>query len=79
MTTLWAVLAALPFGWAIGLVGARIVMQGDPQQLPAVTIPVAILAGIVLALVPLVSARARLVILLSGAALGFVVDSLLPR
>jgi hypothetical protein len=78
MTVLWAVLAALPFGWGTGLLAARIVMRGDPAQLPAVTIPIAIFAGIVFALVPLGSARTRLGVLLGGAALGFVLDSLLP-
>jgi hypothetical protein len=78
MTVLWAVLAALPFGWGTGLLAARIVMRGDPAQLPAVTIPIAIFAGIVFALAPFVSARTRLVVLLGGAALSFALDSLLP-
>lgn len=77
MNTFWAILAALPFGWGIGLVAARMLVPGDVGQLPAVTIPVAIVSGLIFAILPLISARTRLNVLLIGAVLGFTVDTLL--
>ena len=79
MTALWAVLAALPFGWGFGLFAARIIMPGDIGQLPALTIPICIVSGLIFAILPIVNARIRLNILLIGAALGFALDPLLPR
>ena len=68
---MWAALAALPFGWGVGLIVAHLIMPGDIGQLPAVTIPIAIAGGLIFALLPLVNARTRLKVLLIGAALGF--------
>lgn len=79
MMTLYAAFAALPFGWAAGLLAARVLMPGDVGQMPALTIPIMIVAGFIFSLVPLVSARTRLNTLLIGAALGFVLDALMPR
>ena len=78
MITFYAALAALPFGWGVGLLVARVLMRGDIGQMPALTIPITIVAGLIFALVPLVSARTRLNTLLVGAVLGFVLDALMP-
>lgn len=73
MYTLWAALAALPFGWGVGLLVACLLMPGDVGQMPAVTIPIAIAGGLIFALLPLVNARTRLRVLLIGAALSFAI------
>jgi uncharacterized membrane protein len=79
VTILWAALAALPFGWGIGLLAARILMGGDVGQMPALTIPIAMVGGVIFAVLPLAPARTRLNVLLVGAAFGFVLDALMAR
>ena len=53
--------------------------SGDVGQMPALTIPIAMVGGIIFALLPLAPARTRLNVLLAGAALGFVLDTLMAR
>jgi hypothetical protein len=79
MTTLkllGALLAALPFGWAIGVFAAYAIAGPDFGQLPVVTVPICIAAALVFALVPVLSAGTRLRIMLGGTA-AFVVFGLL--
>jgi hypothetical protein len=65
-----AVVAALPFGrtfgWGLGVTAAYLLAGSDFGQLPALTVPVAIITVIVLALLPLLSARKRLLIMVAG-------------
>lgn len=66
-----ALIAALPFGWGLGLLAAHIV--GGPQfgQLPAFTIPVCVLASLAFAVLPIGASAMRRNILIGGAA-GFI-------
>jgi hypothetical protein len=64
-----AVLAAFPFGWGLGVTAAYLLAGPDFGQLPALTVPVGIIAAIVLALLPLLSARKRLLIMVVGTGL----------
>ncbi|HEY7243956.1 MAG TPA: hypothetical protein VH678_08755 [Xanthobacteraceae bacterium] len=66
-----AVALALPAGWGLGVVLAYAVAGPDFGQLPALTVPVSVIAAIVFALSPSIAARTRLAML--GAAAGFFV------
>jgi hypothetical protein len=79
LKTLFALLAALPFGWGLGLVVARILMPADIGQMPALTIPVGIVIGLVFALIPFIDGRTRLVALLVGTVVTFAIDTILSR
>lgn len=70
-----AVVAAFPFGWGLGVVIADLVAGPDFGQLPALTVTVSILASIVFALLPVLSAEKRLMILVIGTGL-FILFSL---
>ncbi|MGH7270221.1 MAG: hypothetical protein ACREJ3_07290 [Polyangiaceae bacterium] len=61
-----AVLFAIPFGYGLGVVVASLVAGPDFGQLPALTVPIAIVASIVFALLPLVKAGMRLSIMVGG-------------
>jgi hypothetical protein len=71
-----AVLLALPFGWGLGVVIAYAIAGPDFGQLPAGTVPLAIVAAIVFALSPRLSPKRRFAIMATGTA-GFVVASLI--
>jgi hypothetical protein len=62
-----AVLAAFPFGWGLGLVLAYVIAGKDFGQLPALTVPVGLIAALVFALWPSVPPRTRLTVLVAGA------------
>jgi hypothetical protein len=64
-----AVLAALPFGWGLGVMAAYLLAGPDFGQLPALTVPLAIIAAIVFALSPVLSAPKRLLIMVAGTGL----------
>jgi hypothetical protein len=64
-----AVVAAFPFGWGLGVTAAYLLAGPDFGQLPALTVPVGIIAAIVFALLPLLSARKRLLIMVAGTGL----------
>jgi hypothetical protein len=64
-----AVVAAFPFGWSLGVTAAYLLAGPDFGQLPALTVPLGILAAIVFALSPLPSARKRLLIMVAGTGL----------
>jgi hypothetical protein len=61
-----AVLAAVPFGWMVGLFAAYLVAGPNFGQLPIMTVPLGITAAIVFALVPAWSAWTRLAIMVVG-------------
>jgi hypothetical protein len=61
-----AVLAAFPFGWGAGVTAAHLLAGPDFGQLPALTVPLGIIAAIVLALLPLMSAQKRLLVMVVG-------------
>lgn len=63
-----AVIAALPFGWGLGVVAATLAMGPDFGQLPALTVPVAIVGSIAFALSGFFTVRTRLAVLAGGAA-----------
>jgi hypothetical protein len=50
-----AVVVAFPFGWGLGVTAAYLLAGSDFGQLPALTVPVGIIAAIVFALMPLLS------------------------
>ena len=64
-----AVVAAFPFGWGLGVVAAYLLVGSDFGQLPALTVALGIIAAIVFALLPLLSARKRLLIMVAGTGL----------
>lgn len=64
-----AVFAAVPFGWGLGVVAAYLIAGPDFGQLPAMTVPLGIVAGIVFALAPRLSPSRRLTLMLGGTAL----------
>jgi len=64
-----AVIAAFPFGWGLGVFVAYLMAGSDFGQLPALTVPVCILASIIFALLPVLPAVTRLIILAIGAGL----------
>ena len=64
-----AVLAAVPFGWNLGVAAAYLLAGSDFGQLPALTVPLGIIAAIIFALLPLLSARKRLLIMVGGTGL----------
>ena len=61
-----AVLAALPFGWGLGVVAAYLVASRNFGQLPARTVPLGIVASITFTLSPIMSPGKRLAILVIG-------------
>ncbi|MGH8504657.1 MAG: hypothetical protein ACRETM_01675 [Stenotrophobium sp.] len=59
-----AVVVALPCGWGLGIVAATCMAGSDFGQLPAVTVPLGIVAALVFALSPILTAKKRLTVLL---------------
>jgi len=70
-----AVITALPFGWGLGVIAAYLLAGPSFGQLPALTVPLGIIAAIAFALLPMLSAPKRLLIMAAGTAL-FVLLSL---
>jgi hypothetical protein len=70
-----AVVAAFPFGWGLGVAAAYLLAGPDFGQLPALTVPLGIMAAIVFAVLPLLSAQKRLLIMVAGTGL-FILRSL---
>ncbi|MGH7532384.1 MAG: hypothetical protein ACREL4_03735 [Gemmatimonadales bacterium] len=64
-----AVVMALPFGWGLGLMLALLIAGRDFGQLPAATVPIALIASIGFALWPRVRPRTRLKVLTAGTVL----------
>lgn len=71
-----AVLLALPFGWGLGVVLAYAIAGSDFGQLPAGTVPLAIVGSVVFALSPKLAPQTRCAIMAVGTA-GFILASLI--
>ena len=61
-----SVVAALPFGWGVGVLVAYVLTAGRIGQLPALTVPLAIIGSIAFALSPWLTPGMRLTVLLVG-------------
>jgi len=66
-----AVVAALPFGWGLGVLAAYLVAGKDFGQLPALTVPLGLVVAIVFALRSSVQPGTRFKVLAGGAILFF--------
>jgi hypothetical protein len=64
-----ALVAAVPFGWLLGVFGAELMLGPDIGVFPVVTIPVGLAAGIALALAPVARPAIRLAIIAAGTVL----------
>jgi len=73
-----AVVMAFPFGWGLGVLVAYFMAGSNFGQLPAATIPIAIVAAIVFALWPSLKPSTRLAVLLVGTATFVFFVRLLP-
>lgn len=73
--TTGAVLLALPFGWGLGVALAYAIAGKNFGQLPAGTVPIALMASVAFAPWPAISAKARCAIMAAGTAV-FVLISL---
>jgi hypothetical protein len=62
-----AVVAAIPFGWGLGVVAAYVMLGPDFGVFPVVTIPLACAAAIAFAFMPWVHPGVRLMVLTAGA------------
>jgi len=71
------VIAALPFGWGLGVVVAYLIAGPNFGQLPALTVPICLIASIVFALMPILTPVKRLMILVIGAGLFILIGLLL--
>jgi hypothetical protein len=61
-----AVVAAIPFGWELGVLAADLLLGPDFGVFPVLTIPVGVAAAITFAVAPWASPAARLTILAGG-------------
>ena len=61
-----SVVAALPFGWGVGVLVAYLLTTGRIGQLPALTVPLAIIGSIGFAVSPWLTPGMRLTVLLVG-------------
>ncbi|HEX6794042.1 MAG TPA: hypothetical protein VF304_09345 [Casimicrobiaceae bacterium] len=66
-----AVAMALPFGWGLGVFLAYMLAGSSFGQLPAATVPLAIVASLVFALWPSPSPSTRLTVMVAGTVLFF--------
>jgi hypothetical protein len=64
-----AVVAALPFGWGLGVLTAYLLAGRNFGQLPALTVPLAILLSIAFAFSPFLTPVKRLAIMVIGTGL----------
>jgi len=71
-----AVIAALPFGWGLGVVVAYVIAGPEFGQLPVLTVPICLLASIVFALIPVLTPVKRLMILTIGTGLFILIGRL---
>jgi hypothetical protein len=63
-----AVILALPFGWGLGVIVAYAIAGPDFGQLPVGTIPVSLIAAIIFAVRPSISAQIRFTVMAVGTA-----------
>ncbi len=68
---LQAALAAFPFAWFAGVIVARIIAGPDFGVLPAMTIPIVLVAALAFSLLPLARAKTRRDFMVGGAMASF--------
>ena len=68
-----AILVAIPFGWMLGALLAYLIAGPNFGQLPILTVPVGLAAGIAFALVPTLTTGKRIAIMIAATALIVVV------
>lgn len=73
-----AALMALPFGWGLGVVAAYAIAGRNIGQLPALTVPVSIIAALIFAFSSILDAPKRLGIMAVGTALFILLAALNP-
>ena len=73
-----AALMALPFGWGLGVVAAYAIAGRNIGQLPALTVPVSIIAALIFAFSSILDAPKRLGIMAVGKALFILLAALNP-
>ena len=61
-----AVVMAFPFGWGLGVLAAYILAGREFGQLPALTVPLGIVAAIVFAVSPSLKASTRVKVMVAG-------------
>ena len=66
-----ALLLALPSGWSLGVFAAYLMAGPEFGQLPMVTVPFGLLAGLVFAAAPLFTLEKRLAVMAGACALFF--------
>jgi len=71
-----AVVAALPFGWGLGVLIAHLLLGREIGVFPALTIPVTTVGSIVFALSRTVSPATRLAVMTGGTAVLLIMGSL---
>jgi hypothetical protein len=74
--TIAAVVLALPFGWGLGVALAYAIAGKDFGQLPAGTVPIALMASTAFAVWPAIPAKIRCAVMAAGTAF-FVLISLI--
>jgi hypothetical protein len=79
VTVALAIVAAIPFGWGLGVVVAYLLLGPEFGVFPALTIPLCSVVAIVFAVMPRFSAALRLAILVGGAVAFFALGNLLVR
>jgi hypothetical protein len=73
-----AVIMALPFGWGLGVAVAAAIAGPEFGQLPALTVPVALVGSVVFALSPVATPRVRLAIMAGGTLVFALLAALIP-
>jgi hypothetical protein len=66
LVTAATVVLALPFGWGLGLLAAYLIAGKNFGQLPAGTVPLGIIAAVVLALWSSIKLTTRFMVMLVG-------------
>jgi hypothetical protein len=72
-----AVIVALPFGWGLGVFVAYLIAGKNFGQLPALTVPLAIIGSIIFAFSPSFTPGMRLAIMLVGTGVFLILASML--
>jgi len=74
-----AVIAAIPFGWGLGVIAAYLLLGRDFGVFPVLTIPLGWAVAIVFAVTPWVGPAVRLAVLAGGSIAFFAFGDLLMR
>jgi hypothetical protein len=63
-----AVVAAIPFGWMLGVLAAEAIVGREMGVFPVLTIPFGLIAAIVFAVSPIANPAVRLLLMIVGTA-----------